>query len=396
VRLPFREEAALPFSCHPVKLFCFVWLTMLTALSFHVSESSYQTMGIPALMFAVSLASLVCGYFLARLFCFGWTVSREDPAHIGIDYVALRKINWVFVVISIGIILINLKVAGLPPALGFFGFDTKDYLEYGKMKQILFPLLVALLVNSSLDPSYRFKALFGGFGAVAMVLYLTRLNLLLAVFEIVAFFTLTSKVKTRTLYLIAFITLLCGILAANYLGNNRTSRDIFMAFLQIKSSYSDAPMPFLWAASYLSIPLSNLSWIVHEFHFQGLHFSSIYPLLPAFWTPDSPHQSFLDSDARVIDGAHTYLATYFMDASFGGVIAINLFIGLLSVYFMSVRMRRSPLVFAVLLGCIAFLFFSDQFTPLSTLILVLAQRTTERWAMTFDDGAGRVDGGCAA
>jgi hypothetical protein len=387
--LPMRSATTLPFFCHPVKLFCFIWIVMLAALSLHVSDSSFPTFGIPLRLFTVSLVSMAAGYFLIHLLKFDRVRSSEAPKDIQLDCVRLRILNMIFVVVSVAIVLINLKIAGLPPAFSFFGFDTVGYLEYGKLKQILFALLVAILVNASLDPSYRAKLFFGGFATGLLVLYLTRLNLMFAGFQIIVLFGLTSRIKTRTIYAVATMTMLGALLAANVMGNNRTPREVFMEFLQIKSSYSNAPMPFLWAASYFSIPISDLSWIAQEFHPQQLHISSLYPLLPAFWNPDSPHQAFIDSDARIIDGAHTYLSSYFMDASYGGVVFINVLIGLASGYFIAGSRMTSPLVFAVLLGAIMFLFFSDLFTPLSTLILAGVQRLMERYALTFPEARAK-------
>ncbi len=380
--LSVRSAATLPFFCHPVKLFCFIWIVMLAALSIHVSDSSYPTLGIPLRLFAVSLLSMIAGYLLILLLYSGRIRSPHVDEDIQLDIRRLRILNLVFLLLAVVIVAINLKIAGLPPAFSFLSLDTKEYLEYGKLKQLLFPLLVAILVNASLDPSYRFKLFFGGFTSIVMGLYLTRLNLMFAAFQIIVLFALTSRVKTRNLYAVATIAVLCALLLANFLGNNRTSRDVFMEFLQIKSAYSDAPMPFLWAASYLSIPISDMSWIALELRPQEFHLSSVYPILPAFWTPEDPHQTFLNGDARIIDGAHTYLATYYMDASYTGVVFINFLIGLVSGYFMTRRRMTSPLVFAVLLAGIMFLFFFDLFSPLSTLILVVFQRFTELYAFT--------------
>lgn len=378
-----RSARELPFFCHPIKLFLFVWLVMLAALSIHVSESSYPTLDIPLTLFALSLLSMIAGYLLILLLNAG----RVRPSHhneaIQLDRQRLRILNLAFLLVALLIVLVNLKIAGLPPVFSFFSFDAKEYLEYGKLKQILFPLLVAILVNASLDPSYRFKLFFGGFASIVMVLYLTRLNLMFAAFQIIALFAMTSRVKTRSLYAVASITVLCALLLANFLGNNRTSRNVFMEFLQIKPAYSDAPMPLLWATSYFSIPISDMSWIALEYHPQQLSISSLYPVLPAFLTPVDPHQDFVDRDSRIIDGAHTYLATYFMDASFVGVILINVLIGLVSGHFMAGRRMTSPLVFSVLLAGIMFLFFFDLFSPLSTLILVMVQRLTEHFTFTF-------------
>jgi oligosaccharide repeat unit polymerase len=379
--LPLRSDGSLPFFCHPVMLFAFIWIVMLAALSIHVSDSSYPTLGIPLWLFLVSMLSMAAGYFLVFLLTTGQTRSLRIPAELLLDAGKLRTLNLVFMVTALAIVILNLRTAGLPPAFSFLSFDTKEYLEYGNLKQILFPLLVAIAVNASLDPSYRSKLFFGGFASLTMILYLTRLNLMLAAFQIIVLFALTSREKTRKIYLVATISVLCALMAANTLGNNRTSRDVFLEFLQIKTAWSNAPMPFLWAASYFSIPISDMSWIAQEYHLQQYHLSSLYPLLPGFWTPDDPNLTFLKSDARIIDGAHTYLATYFMDASYAGVVFINVLIGLASGYFMTGRRMKSPLVFAVLLGGILFLFFSDIFSPLSTVILVVAQRITERYAL---------------
>ncbi|MGD0893719.1 MAG: O-antigen polymerase [Terracidiphilus sp.] len=381
--LSVRTAATLPFFCHPVKLFCFIWIVMLAALSIHVSDSSYPTLGIPLRLFAISLVSMVAGYLLILLLNSGRIRKSKSYEDIQLDIRKLRIINLIFLMVAAVIVAINLKTAGLPPAFSFFSLDTKDYLEYGNLKQILFPLLVAILVNVSLDPSYRFKLFFGGFASIVMGLYLTRLNLMFAAFQIIVLFALTSRVRTRKLYVVAAISVLCALMLANVLGNNRTSRAVFMEFLQIKSAYSDAPMPFLWAASYFSIPISDMSWIALEFPHEQLHLSSLYPILPGFWTPEDPNQTFIDSDARIIDKAHTYLSTYFMDASYLGVVIINLLIGLASGYFMTGHRTTSPLVFAVLLAAIMFLFFFDLFTPLSTLFLVVFQQLTEKYTLRF-------------
>jgi len=381
--LSVRSAAALPFFCHPVKLFCFVWIVMLATLSIHVSESSYPTLGTPLGLFALSLLSMAAGYLLILLLNTGRIRSPQVHEDIPLDIRRLRVLNLAFLLVALLIVLINLKIAGLPPAFSFFSFDTKDYLEYGKLKQILFPFLVAILVNASLDPSYCFKFFFGGISAIVMGLYLTRLNLMFAAFQIIILFAITSRVKIRNLYIVAAIAVLCALMLANLLGNNRTSKDVFMEFLQIKPDYRDAPMPFLWAASYFSIPISDMSWIAREYHHQRLSLTSLYPVLPVFLVPDDPHQTFIRSDARIIDGAHTYLATYFMDFSFAGVAFINVLIGIASGHFMAGRRMTSPLGFSVLLAGIMFIFFFDLFSPLSTLILVIVMRLTEVYAFAF-------------
>jgi hypothetical protein len=143
--------------------------------------------------------------------------------------------------------------------------------------------------------------------------------------------------------------------------------------MEIKADFRSWPMAFLWPVSYFSIPISNLCWMIHNFHFSRPAISFLYPVLPAFWTPLSPHEISL-SDPHIIDGVHTYLANYFLDFSWIGIVACNFGIGVLGgVMVNRQRISRWFLVSPILLSAIGFIFFWDFFVYLPTILECIAQ-----------------------
>ena len=173
-----RRNEDLPFYCRPVSLFVLVWLMMLCALSVRISYDSYPEMGLPIFLFVLSFLALLAGSGMTSVLLPSRIDQEVHPDEYVLDVRRLRRLNWLFALVAIGIMVLNLKLDGLPPAFGFFSFDTSNYLEYGRLKQLLFPLLISIVVNSSLDPSRFWKVHVGGFWAsVAIFVCDTRRDL---------------------------------------------------------------------------------------------------------------------------------------------------------------------------------------------------------------------------
>jgi oligosaccharide repeat unit polymerase len=379
--LYLRPDWSLPFYCHPVKLFVTAWTLMLIALAFRISYSSYPSMGLPILLFGISLLSLLCGY--------QWFGSSDNDQQAGqgssrcmLNVTRLRNLNWVFTIICIAIMLLNLKLDGLPPAFGLFSFDTKMYLDYGRLKQVLFPLLITIVVNSSLDPSRFRKILFSLFALLSMLFYITRGEILASLLQTFFVFSMTSRLPKKKLLIAAILTVLGMTVIANLIGNNRTAQEAFLKFLDIRGEFWNWPMIALWVISYFSIPLSNLCWIVRDFHFHSITFSFLYQVLPAFWFPADPHENIL-SDSHIVDGVHTYLGNYFMDFSYAGVLLANIALGAACALVVRRGRSRHFLTTAVFLACVANIFFNDNFTPLSTLVQLAIQAFVQRYILTL-------------
>jgi oligosaccharide repeat unit polymerase len=250
-------------------------------------------------------------------------------------------------------------------------------LTYGRFKQVLFPLLVTVTVNATLDSSRWRKLLFVAFGIVGMSLYITRGLIMVALLQMFFVFALKTRMSKRKLYSIAFGFLAFTILAITLIGNARTAQGVFLEYLQIRHKFFGWPMAYLWLTSYISIPFSNLCWLFAKGNFHGPTLSFLYPLLPSFLTPADPHAA-IHNDLSIIDGASTYLAAYALDFSFLGIYLANLALGLGCGWLVERALPRQILVSGIFLTCLTFIFFSDMFTPLSTIIQLAIQISVQK------------------
>jgi hypothetical protein len=75
------------------------------------------------------------------------------PSFYEIDISKLRRFHLGAIAVTLSIILMNLKLYGLPALFGFFGADTMNYQEYGSLRQILFTGILVLFVSAPLEVS---------------------------------------------------------------------------------------------------------------------------------------------------------------------------------------------------------------------------------------------------
>jgi oligosaccharide repeat unit polymerase len=377
---PIRPQTSLPFYCDPVKLFVAIWLVMLASMQFEISYVSYPHFSLAVILFLFSFLSFILGHYFVRLICKVNELPQENSRN-EINIRKLRLFNFYLFGSSVILTLYNVMVAGLPPVFAFLGFDTKPYFDYGRLKQVIFPLLMALFVNSFLESSTIRKLFYSTFAFLAMLSYVARGSMLLMLLQALIVFSIrTSKGKAR-LYLIAGVGLIGAAFLADFIGSNRTGDAIFFAYMQIKTQYQQWPTIYLWVISYVSTPLSNLCWLVDLAHFDHVTWSFAYPLLPSFWLPSNPHLEFIEN-SKIIDGVHTYLATYFLDLSYFGIASINCFVGMISGYYSSDRrISRYYLTSSIFLTCIAFMFFFDFFAYLETVVQFAIQAVAQYYFM---------------
>jgi oligosaccharide repeat unit polymerase len=357
----------LPLYCHPLALFFAVWGLMLACLTVHVSYVIYPNLGTPLLIFIVSGGSLLLGYFACT------TVLQRDAHHDAsssflLDITRLRRMNLLFCAIAVSVMTFNCITAGRPPALG----DPSTYLVYGNLKQVLFPTLTCIAVNATLDTSRLRRYLFIAFGLCGLGLYVARGILLVTFLQMFFLFSLRSPMGRRKQYLLALGAIVIGIAAMTIIGDLRTAHAIFVSFLQIRGKYSDWPMAFLWPVSYVSIPFSNLCWIVARGSSHGPTLAFVYSLLPSFMAPSDPYAETYAS-VNIVDNASTYLQAWALDFSYLGVYFANLLIGVGFGWLATRAYPRNILILAIFLTSTSLLFFNDMFFLLSTVIQVLLQ-----------------------
>ncbi len=374
----FRKAASLPFYCNPLKLFISVWVVMLASLEFHISDVTYPHTIVAYLLFLGSCISFLLSYMLVRFVC----KRRQRQQMIrsyAIDGARLRRFNLILVCIACAIMLLNLVSSGLPPVFGLFGFSTQSYTAYGRLKQILFPVLMTLFVDAFLDNSAHRKLLLGSFAFLSMLSYVARGAMMLMLFQALIVFSIRTTISKKKIYLISILSVLGAAFLVDVIGSNRTGDQLLFLGMQVRADAQTWPTVFIWIISYISVPLSNVCWFVDFFRFQHITWSFLYPLLPAFWTPVSPHMDVIQA-SHIIDGVHTYLANYYLDFSFPGIFLINFAIGAVSGYMsLAQRISRKFLTCSVFLASLGFIFFWDFFVYLPTLIQFLLQLIAQKY-----------------
>jgi oligosaccharide repeat unit polymerase len=362
-----RPQSSLLFYCRPLNLFVCIWLVMLASLRFQITYPSYPHFSLAVFIFALSLSSFVLGHFVVRLLHVK-RASPRTPNRYQLDVAKLRRFIFRSTCAAVAIILLNLILSGLPPAFGFFGFSTKSYSEYGKLEQVLFPLLMVVFVNAFLETSKNRKILYASFAFLAMFCYVARGVMLIMLLQALIVFSIRTSMKKRKIYLVSICAVIGAAFLVDLIGSNRTTDAILFAGMQIKPQFQQWPTVCVWIISYISSPLSNLCWIVDTAHFEHVTWSFAHQLIPSFWSPINSHKYLLET-SNIVDGVSTYLINYFLDFSYFGIFLINVSIGMVSGYYSSVnRLSRRFLTSSVFLSCIGFMFFFDFFIYLQILI----------------------------
>jgi hypothetical protein len=364
-----------------VHLFFAEWVLMLVTFQLRISYTSYPDSSLAFSLFAISTFGFLAGYLTLRFAYASLPRTVSRAIFYSVNLSRLRLFHLAGVAIAIAIMLLNLKLYGLPPIFGFFGVETLDYQEYGSLRQPLFTSILVVFVSAPLEASpYRRWALYL-FGPVCFLIYSSRGFLLIMLFQALLVFSLRTRLSKTKIYAVAGVTLALAVLLATLIGNGRNSLGVeaLLGFLQIKRQYYSWPAAYLWVISYIATPFSNMCWIAHVYSYKGPTFKFLYSALPGFMAPT---ETLMGSDLgseKIVDGVHTYMAKYFLDFWYFGILGINYVWGLIAAYMNAdSRITRKFLVSAAILGCMGFMFFSDFLTILIIMleiaILALMQR----------------------
>jgi hypothetical protein len=217
-------------------------------------------------------------------------------------------------------------------------------------------------------------------------------------FQALVVFSLRTAMSKKKIYLVAAMALFSAVVISNLIGNARSSAgaEALLLGMHIKHSYYDWSPAYLWVISYINTPISNLCWIVHVYPNSHIYpyihpyFAWMYSALPGFWSPKYFETGDLGSEL-IVDGVHTYIAKYFISFWIFGVFGINYVWGLIAGFITAGdRLTRNYLTSAVLLGCIAFMFFSDFLTILIIMLELLALGLVQRY-FTIEGNQGTVE-----
>lgn len=375
-----RQPSELPFYCRPLYLFIAVWLMMLATFQLYISYTSYPDISLALMIFAGSLASFLIGYGTVRSASFALDYPPPNQHFYQIDISKLRRFHLLLFFISISILILNLKLHGLPPIFGFFGGDVLDYQEYGSLRQVLYPAIMAMLVSASLEPSKIRRWSLYAFGPICALSYASRGYLLIMLVQLLMVFSLRTRLRKIKLYALALSALAMALILSDLIGNGRNSfgSAALLGYMQIKRAYYDWPTAYLWLIAYVSSPISNFCWIVRVYHYDHPTASLFSTMLPGFWTPNAKELDL--GSQNIVDGVHTYMAKYYLNLWFFGIFIINYVWGLISGH-LSVgdRLTRNFLTSAVLLGCMSFIFFEDFLTMLILVLELILLSRVQRY-----------------
>jgi oligosaccharide repeat unit polymerase len=385
----YKSGKDLPILASPLVLFLVVWALMLGSLRIQIAQISYPGLFIPFLLFGLSLAGFLCGQAIYMV------VSRRaerKPVPIGyeVNVPRLRLITWFMVAVAVGIILMNLALDGLPPIVGLLGVaDTADFHHYGRLLQIMGPLLYCLSINSLLDPSKLRRVLYIGGGVVVLLLYQTRGGLLVLIVQLLfAFMLMTRWSKTRLVVLALGIIVVGGI-GFSSLGDLREAgyqtRD---DYLEIRPEYREYPSAFVWVVSYLSTSFSNMCWVVEQRPptLPSMHF--LQQLLPVFARDDGPQDSSGFVSVYMVNYVHTYLYDVYCNFWYFGVVGINLALGAASAFFVDRRRSKHLLTFSVFMSYLALIFFFNYFIEPAAVLQFLVESYVQRKTLIAVPPAG--------
>jgi oligosaccharide repeat unit polymerase len=378
-----RNASDLPFYCRPVQLFLAEWAIMLATFELRISYTSYPDISVPLLLFGLSCVAFFGGYSTVRSASslMKKKVSEEDDVYY-VNLTLLRRLHIFCVVLCLAIMLMNVKLYGLPPLFGFAGADTLSYQEYGSLRQPLFAAILIVFVSAPLETSVWRRWSLYLFGPIAFLIYSSRGYLLVMLLQALIVFSLRTSLSKLKIYMVSATTLIVAVLTSNFIGNGRNSLGVaaLLGYLQIKHQYYDWPAAYLWVISYISSPFSNMCWIVHVHPYQGPSLKFLYSTLPGFLTPAETLSGTDLGTEKIVDGVHTYMAKYFIDFWYFGILGINYLWGLISGYLDSdSRVTRHFMTSAVILGCMGFMFFTDFLTILIILLELVAAGIIQRY-----------------
>ncbi len=360
---------------------------MLTTFQLRISYTSYPDSSVGVFLFVLSSVAFLAGYHTLRFAYDSLPPSVPKAGFYSVQLARLRLFHVAGVVLAATIMLLNLKLYGLPPIFGFFGADTLDYQEYGSLRQPLFTAILVIFVSAPLETSAWRRWSLYFFCPICFLIYSTRGYLLIMLFQALLVFSLRTRLSKAKIYFVATTTLCIAVTLSNLIGNNRNSLGVeaLLGFLQIKRQYHDWPAAFLWVISYIATPFSNMCWIVHVFPYQGSSFNFIYSALPGFLVPSEALTNLDLGSEKIVDGVHTYLAKYFLDFWYFGILGINYVWGMISAYLNAdSRVTRDFLVSAAILGCMGFMFFADFLTILIIMLEILVLALIQRYVLQLE------------
>ena len=350
---------------NPLNIFLFIWALILITFQLKIAYFFPSYNYLQYLYPSISILFFILGFLIIK-----FSIRRKIIKKVKVTFSKKRFKIFVFSLFSmvIIIILLNLKLFGMPPFFSFLGYDTYVYLEYGRFKGVLFALLIFIYIIS-IYATKKFSIFMKLFSIAILLLYVSRGNIIFSI--IVYFFLLVyeNKLSNKKLFILIHLLIIFVLILFQILGEFRTGTNVFYASLEIKEEYQIENSGLIWLVSYISMPFVNfLELTNHNNLFFGENIIS--RSLPAFMSFNMEsiafYKSILPNKLNTVSG---YLANVYLDFGLVGIILYNFFLGILLSY--SFYISKNKILKSVLITCIALLFFVDYFFYFTTILIII-------------------------
>jgi oligosaccharide repeat unit polymerase len=370
---------------HPLFIFVAIWLIIAVSVSLRVSYSFQNDLSPLYQLMGVSIAMFVVGFGLVALLGnTSRTQHRLTLYHVATVSRQTQRFMIGTVSLAVAIMALNILVDGLPPFFGFLGVETYNYLEYGRLKGVLFGL-AAFIVLLSAYARPAMGLLMKAVGIGIFILYVSRGYI---IFSLVGYFFLVLHLRNiRIGRMLLYGLLLLGLMIfiMEVVGQYRTGTANFYAALNIKREFQQMNAGIVWLLAYISMPSINLIELSqHNTFFTG---KALYSAgMPAFMAIDADvSRYFFTTIPNRYNTASGYLANVYLDFGWYGIVLYNLVLGMVASAIH--RFSANYLLKSIFLAATALMFFNDYFVYFTTLTMfalaVIAQRTLYRPARYY-------------
>ncbi|XKH59407.1 oligosaccharide repeat unit polymerase [Halomonas sediminis] len=349
---------------HPLVIFIAVWAIIAVSVSLRVSTSFQDDISPLYQLMGVSIAMYSIGFGLVALL---GNTSRTRHC-LTLHQVATvthqtQRFMWVILLLAFAIVALNLVTYGLPPFFGFLGVDTYNYLEYGRLKGILFAL-AAFIVLLSAYARPTLGLFMKAVGIGIFILYVSRGYI---IFSLLGYFFLVlhlRNIRIGRMLLYGLLLVVLMVIIMEVVGHYRTGTASFFAALNIKPEFQQMNAGIVWLLAYISMPAINIIELTqHHTFFAG---KALYSAgMPAFMAVDTEVNSYFASIIpNHYNTASGYLANVYLDFGWYGVALYNLLLGMAASAIH--RFSANYLLKSIFLAATALMFFNDYFVYFTT------------------------------
>lgn len=356
---------------NPVFAISLSWGVSIFFLSFQVSTVSND-----GVWFAVSLAAISVSLFAIAYYATLLSLKMfSRPKNVEIlNVFSLRSgksldvvIGFMFLILVL-MVFYNLFVHGVPPIFGLLGeSQTATYKEYGSGKGYIMSIASILFLFSTYASSNKMNFIAKVFSLIAMSMFVARGSIMKL---IVAYFILKiveGRLSKKAFFSALLFVGLAPLIIAK-VGDMRSGNDLLIWYFSISPEHTSDNPVFLWLATYVSQPLSNLLWFVDAGYQVENKMLPFYSVMPAsFQLVASDYVPTLSGS--IIDNTHTYVGYFYLAFGLVGVMFYQVFLGGIFALLLSLPgIKRNPVVIAILLSSLYFSFFFDFILFFPTLL----------------------------